>query len=359
MPYDVKKLLEIMLKKNISDIHLKANSAPLIRLNGELMEASSEKLSPDAIRSVADALLDKEQKKSFESEYDIDFAYSVEGLARFRVNISMERGNPTLVLRVIPTKVKSFEDLNLPASVLTKLCSESRGLVLITGITGAGKTTTMNAMIDYVNSNIKCKIVTVEDPIEHYHFDKKSSISQREIGRDAKSFEMALKYVLRQDPDIIVIGELRDYESMRAAMTAAETGHLVMATIHTVNAAQTVERIISLYPPHLEAIVRSQFANVIKGIVAQRLVLSKNNSMLYPITEIMIGTSLIRNIITEGKYSEINKAVEQGSFYGMKTFDQNLYELCMEGKISTETALENATNIDDITLRLKGIERTS
>lgn len=359
MAYDVKKLLEVMLKKNISDIHLKVNSAPLIRLNGELMPVSEEKLTPSVMHNIVSSLLSDEQKKKFENDCDIDFAFSVEGLSRFRVNVSMERGNPSIVLRVIPTKVKSFKELNLPAEVLTKLCKESRGLILVAGITGAGKTTTLNAMIDYINSNYRCKIITIEDPIEYYHFDNQSSISQREIGRDAKSFEVALKYALRQDPDIIVIGEMRDFETMKAAITAAETGHLVLATIHTINAAQTIERIINSYSPHLHQSVRAQLSNVIRGVIAQRLVLSKDSTMRYPITEILISTSHVRSIISEGKFSELNKVLEQGAFYGMKTFDQNLYELFSEGKITLETALENATNEDDVALRLKGIERTS
>lgn len=359
MSYDIKKLLEVMLKKNISDIHLKANSVPLIRYNGELIVASEEKLSAEVIQNIVRILLTDEQRKKFEEEKDIDFAYSIEGLSRFRVNISMERGNPSVVLRVIPTKVKSFEELNLPAEVLKKLCSETRGLILIAGITGAGKTTTLNAMIDYINSNLSYKIVTVEDPIEYYHMDKKSSIYQREIGRDAKSFATALKYSLRQDPDMVVIGEMRDFESISSAIIAAETGHLVMGTIHTVDATQTVERIINAYPPHLHQSVRIQLASVLKGVVAQRLIPSKDGMSRYPITEVMIVTSHIKSLISEGRYFDLSKAIEQGSFYGMKTFDQNLYELFSEGKISYESVVENATNVDDIKLRLTGIERTS
>ncbi len=357
--YDVKKLLSAMLKHNISDIHIKADAIPLLRINGTLAPAGEEKLSASVVNSIVEALLEKEQQEIFRREKDIDFAYSVEGLARFRVNVSMERGYPSVVLRVIPTSVKSFEDLNLPDEVLRKLCQTERGLILISGITGSGKTTTLNSMIDYINSTMCVKIVSIEDPIEYSHSDKKSSIFQREIGRDTKSFESALKFSLRQDPDIIVIGELRDFESIKSAIVAAETGHLVMATIHTADATQTIDRIVSTYPPHMQQGICAQLASVLKGIVAQRLVISKDSSCLYPICEILIGTSLIKNIISERKLSELPKALEQGSFYGMRTFDQDLYRLTLEGKITPETALENATNVDDLSLRLKGIERTS
>lgn len=349
-----------MLRHNISDIHIKSDSVPLLRIKGELIPAGEEKLSISVVNSIVDALLvEKEQQDIFRREKDIDFAYSVEGMARFRVNISLERNNPCVVLRVIPTTVKSFEDLNLPDDALRKLSQSERGLILIAGITGSGKTTTLNSMIDYVNNTMCVKIVTIEDPIEYSHSDKKSTILQREIGRDTRSFDTALKFALRQDPDIIVIGELRDFESMKAAILAAETGHLVMATIHTADATHTIDRIISAYPPHMQTGISAQLASVLKGIVAQRLVISKDSSCLYPICEILIGTSLIKNTIADRKLSELPKALEQGSFYGMRTFDQDLYRLTVEGKISSETALENATNVDDLSLRLKGIERTS
>lgn len=357
--YDVKKLLGAMIRNNISDIHLKSDSAPLVRVNGELVTASEEKITSETMKKIVESVLSLEQAEKFRRDCDIDFAYSVEGLSRFRVNMSMERGNPSIVLRVIPTEVKTFEELNLPDEAFRKLANESRGLILIAGITGSGKTTTLNAIINHINENTRAKIVTIEDPIEYYHFDKNSSISQREIGRDAKSFESALKYSLRQDPDIIVLGELRDSESMKAAILAAETGHLVLSTIHTIDTSQTIDRIISSYPPHLQSGVCAQLAYVVKGIVAQRLVPSKDCSAQYPICEILIGTSLIKNIIAEKKLGDIAKALEQGSFYGMRTFDQDIYKLFTEGKISSETAFENATNVDDLSLRLKGIERTS
>lgn len=357
--YDVKKLLGAMLRNNISDIHLKAGSVPLVRVNGDLSAASDEKLSADTMRKIVETILSQEQAEKFRKECDIDFAYSVEGLSRFRVNASMERGNPSMVLRVVPTGVKSFEELNLPDEVFRKLANVSRGLILVAGITGSGKTTTLNAVINHINETKRAKIVMIEDPIEYYHFDKESSISQREIGRDAKSFESALRYSLRQDPDIIVIGELRDSEAMKAAILAAETGHLVLSTIHTIDTSQTIDRIVSSYPPHLQSGVCAQLAYVIKGIVAQRLVPAKDGSMQYPICEILIGTSLVKNIIVEKRLGDIPKALEQGTFYGMRTFDQDLYSLCTEGKISSEIAFENATNVDDLSLRLKGIERTS
>jgi twitching motility protein PilT len=254
-------------------------------------------------------------------------------------------------------KVKSFEELNLPVEALKKLSSESRGLILVAGVTGAGKTTTMNAMLDYINENFCHNIVTVEDPVEYYHKDKKSSISQREVGLDTKSYAKALKYALRQDPDVVVIGEMRDFEAVSSAITAAETGHLVLSTIHTMDASQTIDRIIDSYPPHQQASVRSQLANIIKGIVAQRLVTTKDGQGRLPATEILLGTSMVKKLIAEGKLGEVYKTIEQGSYYGMHTFDNDLVEMYKKGLITVEEALDKATNPDDMTLNLKGIEK--
>lgn len=354
---NVNELLKLMIKKNISDIHFKVGAAPLIRLNGKLVSTGFDEFTPKHVEELAHALMSAEQRKLFLEHNEIDIAYSVEDVSRFRINIYKQRGTIALSMRVVPLKVKSFEALNLPIDVLTKLSSENRGLILITGVTGAGKTTTMNAMLDYINANFEYNVITVEDPIEYYHKDKKSSVSQREVGVDTKSYANALKYVLRQDPDVVIIGEMRDFEAMSAGITAAETGHLVLSTIHTMDSVQTIDRIIDAYPPHQQDSIRAQLANVTKGIIGQRLVRTKDGEGRVPATEIMIGTSLIRKLITDGKYADLYKSIEQGSYYGMHSFDQSLFNLYKDGKISLEDAIDKATNPDDLTLKLKGIDR--
>ena len=347
-----------MIKKGISDIHFKANAPPLIRIYGKLVSTGFDQFTAKAIEELAYSLMNPEQKKSFDEENELDVAYSIDTVSRFRVNVYRQRGTVALTLRVVPLKVKTFQELNLPEEPLKKLASESRGLILITGVTGAGKTTTLNAMLDYINATFQYNIITVEDPVEYFHTDKKSSISQREIGLDTKSYEKALKYVLRQDPDVVVIGEMREYKEISAAVTAAETGHLVISTLHTMDAVQTINRIIDTYPPHQKESVRAQFSNVIKGVVAQRLVNSSNEGALLPATEILIGTSLVRKLIAEGKPVDVYKAMEQGDYYGMHSFDQDLFRLYKEGKITMDEALDKSTNPDDLMLKLKGIEQS-
>jgi twitching motility protein PilT len=351
------QLLQLMVKKGISDIHFKVGSAPLIRVNGRLLQTGMEMISPENIEELAYGFMTPEQKRQFETEHELDIAYSIASLSRFRINVYLQRGTIALSLRVVPLQVKGFDELHLPVATLQKLAGETRGLILIAGITGAGKTTTLNSLIDYLNSQYSYNIITVEDPIEYYHRDKKSSISQREVGSDTRSYARALTHALRQDPDIVVIGEMRDFEAVSAAITAAETGHLVLSTIHTLDAVQTIDRIIDSFPPHQQASVRSQLGNVLKGIVAQRLLNCKDGDELIPVTEVLTGTSLVRKLIQENKLPDVYKSMEQGSYYGMHTFDQAIFELYRQGRITIEEALDNATNADDLTLKLKGIER--
>ncbi|HAX61754.1 MAG TPA: type IV pili twitching motility protein PilT [Elusimicrobia bacterium] len=354
---NVPELLQTMLKKGISDIHFKVGSPPSIRINGKLVSTGFESFTSKHIEEIAYGLLSKEQKEIFNAEDEIDMSYGLEGVSRFRVNIYRQRGTVALTLRVVPLKVKTFEELNLPANILKKLAEEPRGLILFAGITGAGKTTTMNAVLDYINENFAYKIVTIEDPIEYFHKDKKSFISQREVGADTKSFGRGLKYVLRQDPDVVCIGEMRDFEAISAGLTAAETGHLVLSTIHTMDTVQTMDRIVDAYPPHQQHQVRIALANVVKGIIAQRLIPTIKGDVRIPATEILIGTSLIRKNISEGKSSEIYKLMEQGEYYGMRTFDNDIIKLYKDKIITLEDALENATNPDDLMLKIKGIDR--
>ncbi|MFI5363114.1 MAG: type IV pilus twitching motility protein PilT [Elusimicrobiota bacterium] len=356
MAIDIKNLLTLMVEKDISDIHFKADSVPALRVRGAMILATNlQKMTEEDIASVAEQLMTKEQAAHFEKEMELDLAYSLKGSARFRVNVYRQKGSIGLTLRVVPVKLRSFEELNLPVAALTKLGQESRGLILFSGITGAGKTTTLNSFLNHLNLEHQYRIITIEDPIEYYHADQKSTIVQREVGLDTHSFASALKHVLRQDPDVVVIGEMRDFETMQAAISAAETGHLVLSTIHTLDATQTVDRIVDAHPAHQHVQVRQQLANCLKGVVGQRLVLSKDGKSRYPATEIMIANSLVRRQMLEGKTSELRKLLEGGEYYGMHTFDQDLIRLFSEGKIGEQAALEEATNSEDLALRLKGL----
>ena len=356
MAIDVNNLLKMMVEKDISDIHFKADSFPACRLHGAMVMATNlPRTSGRDIQAMANELLSEEQKRYFEAELELDLAYTLEGVSRFRVNVCMQQGSLCLTLRVIPMTLRGFADLNLPVKTLEGLAEHSRGLILFAGITGAGKTTTMNSFVSHLNESYPYRVITIEDPIEHYHTDKKCSIIQREVGRDTKSFAAALKHVLRQDPDVIVIGEMRDLEAMQAALNAAETGHLVISTVHTMDAVHTVDRIVDAHPVHQHAQVRQQIANTLKGVVAQRLVTAANGQTRYPATEIMLGSNLIRGHLLEGKSAELAKAIEGGGFYGMHTFDQDLLRLFGEGKISEKTVMENCTTPQDVTLKLQGL----
>src|SRR3989339_1621535 len=357
MAMNTNELLKLVVKAGISDIHFKADSPPLIRLYGKLMSSEFDNFTAKQIEELAYSFLTKEQKEKFEADEELDVSYGVEGVSRFRINVYRQRNTIALTLRVVPVKIKNFTELNLPEETLKKIVGCSRGLILVTGVTGAGKTTTMNSILDYINASFSSNIITVEDPIEFYHKDKKSSISQREVGTDTKSYPKALKHILRQDPDVVVIGEMRDYEAICAAITTAETGHLVLSTIHTIDTVQTIDRIIDSYPQHQQGPVRSQLAYVLKGIVAQRLVLRKDGEGMIPATEVLIGTSLMRKMLAEGKLAEAYKAMEQGSYYSMHTFDQSLFSLFKDGKITIEEALDKSSNPDDLMLKLRGIER--
>ena len=356
MAIDIKNLLKLMVQKDISDIHFKADSFPAFRLHGAMvMAANLQKTAPQDIQVMADQLMSEEQKKVFAAEQELDLAYTLDGVSRFRVNVCMQRGSISLTLRVIPVKLRSFEELNLPVETMRKLAQQNRGLILFAGITGAGKTTTMNSFLHHLNETCPYRVITIEDPIEYYHPDNKCSIVQREVGRDTKSFASALRHVLRQDPDVVVVGEMRDLEAMQAALNAAETGHLVLSTVHTMDAAQTMGRIIDAYPAHQHDQVRQQLTNTLKGIVAQRLVVAKDGKTRYPATEILIGSNMVRGQIMEGKSADIYKVMEGGAYYGMHSFDQDLVRLYREGKIDEKAVLENSTTPQDVALKLQGL----
>ena len=352
---DTRELLQFMVKQNISDIHFKANCAPLIRLNGQLVSTRYEPFTPKVIQELAASMMNDEHKKRFETEGELDMSYTVDNVSRFRVNVYKQKGTTALTLRVIPLELKSFAELNLPTNPLEKLCRLPSGLILIAGVTGAGKTTTLNAMVRYLNENFPYNIITVEDPIEFYHRDNKSSISQREVGADTESFGSAMKYILRQDPDVIVIGEMRDPETVMAAVTAAETGHLVLSTIHTIDALHTLQRVVDTYPNAQQTHVRMSVAGVLRGVVAQKLLPTMDGQSRIPILEIMASTPYIRQLIIDGKMSELYTSISRGLNEGMMTFDQDLLRATKEGKISKEAALAESSRPDNLLSMLQGI----
>ncbi len=353
---DLKSLLKLMVEKDISDIHFKAGGPPVLRRHGQLVLAGNVKaMGEEQVRELAEELMNEQQRKAFAGLDELDLAASLDGVSRFRVNVFRQRGSVALSLRLVPFAARGFEELNLPKAPLEKLASESRGLILFAGVTGAGKTTSLNSLLDHINATATCRIITIEDPIEFFHQDKKSSIVQREVGQDTRSFAAALKGALRQDPDVVVVGEMRDPETIHAALVAAETGHLVLSTIHTIDAVQTVDRIVDAFPSQQHVQVRSQLAGTLRGVVGQRLISSADGKARYPATEVLVMNAQIRRLILEGKSVEIYRALEGGGYYGMHSFDQDLLRLFKDGKIDQKTAMENATNAEDLALKLKGI----
>jgi twitching motility protein PilT len=358
---ELNEILGIAMKAKGSDVHLKAGIPPIVRIDGKLRAIpNAERLSADAVRGMAHAIMNERQKKIFDEQFEVDLSYGVPGLGRFRVNVFAQRGTVAMVLRAIPIAIPSLESLNLPP-VLKKLALEQRGLILVTGTTGSGKSTTLASMIDYINENRTCNIITIEDPVEYLHKDKKSLISQREVGFDTLTFGKALTSSLRQDPDVILVGEMRDYETIETALTAAETGHLVLSTLHTLDAAETINRIISVFPPYHQRQVRMQLSGILKGVVSQRLVPRCDAKGRVPAVEIMIGTARIKDCIDDKeKTKQIPDAIAQGfTSYGMQTFDQSLMQLLTKKLISYEEALRQSSNPDDFALKVSGISSTS
>jgi len=357
----INDLLKIAVSKGGSDLHLKVGNQPIVRVNGHLQPLVDQKrlMQEDTI-SLAFSMMNSNQREKFKTNCEIDLAYSVPGLGRFRVNCFMQRGTVGLVLRVIPMKILSFKELFLPP-VMEKLSMEQRGLIICTGTTGSGKSTTLASMVDYVNIHRVEHIMTIEDPIEYLHRDKKSIINQREVGADTKSFFNALRVALRQDPDVILVGEMRDFDTIETAITAAETGHLVLSTLHTLDATETINRIIAFFPPHQQKQIRLQLAGVLKGIISQRLMPRADGKGRIPAIEIMVSTPLIKDyIIDKEKTKDIRDAIADGvSQYGMQTFDQCLLRLFNQKLITLEEALRRCTNPDDFQLKLKGISSTS
>jgi len=317
------------------------------------------RITPEEMLSMAFSMMTNRQKQKFKETAELDMAYGVAGLGRFRVNVFQQRGNVGMVLRVIPTKIRTIEELELPR-ILTQICEEQRGLVLCTGTTGSGKSTTLAAMIDRINSLRSEHIITIEDPIEYLHRDKKGFINQREVEVDTSSFSTALRAALRQDPDVVLVGEMRDLETISTALLAAETGHLVLSTLHTLDATETIQRIIAVFPPPEQKQIRLQLASTLKAVVSQRLV-RKSEGGRVPAVEVMISTGYIRDcIINPDKTRMIRDAIAAGtSQYGMQTFDQSLFDLYSRNLISLEEAIMRASNPDDFRLRVQGIRSSA
>ena len=354
---ELNRILQIAVKGGASDIHIKAGLPPVFRIDGSLMPLrDAKRLTPEEIGKMAAGIMNKIQREQFQETLDVDLSYGVPGVGRFRVNTFQQRGSIGLVFRVIPFKVKSVDELLLP-EVIRDIAEERRGLILVTGATGSGKSTTLAAMVDYINSTRTSHIVTIEDPIEFLIRDKKSIINQREVGNDTISFARALKAALRQDPDVIMLGEMRDVETIEIAMMAAETGHLVLSTLHTTDAAESVNRIVTAFPPHQRDQARYQFANLFQGVVAQRLVPRADGKGRVPAVEIMLGTARIRELILERATPRtITENISKGFVsYGMQTFDQSLMNLLQSGYITYEEALAQSSNPDDFALRVSGI----
>lgn len=361
MALNLNKLLKLSVQANASDVHLKTGLPAMFRVDGALMPLKeSERLTPEEGARLAYSLMSPPQKQHFEEENEIDIGYGIPGVGRFRVNIFRQRGTVGMVFRVIPFKIATLDDLKLP-KVIEKISMERRGLILVTGTTGSGKSSTMAAMIDFINSRRTGHILTIEDPIEYLIRDKRCVVSQREIGVDTNNFPRALRAALRQDPDVILVGEIRDMETIETALTAAETGHLVLSTLHTLDAAETINRITGIFPPHQQKQIRLQLAAVLRGVISQRLVPKADGKGRVPACEILRASNRIREMIEdEERTRELTQAISGGhTAYGMQTFDQSLMSLYTNKFITYNEAMKQSSNPDDFALRVQGISSTS
>ena len=338
---EIKELLITAKDKDASDLHLNIGIPPVIRINGKLIKLDLPELTPEITHDMIYSILSEKQKTDFEKFGELDLSYELANISRFRVNVFKHRRGEAAAFRLIPEKIKTLSELNLP-SILSDFTDKEKGLVLITGPTGSGKSTTLASLIDIINKNRYDNIITIEDPIEFIHYHKNCLITQREVGSHTESFASALRSALREDPDVILVGEMRDLETISMALTAAETGHLVFSTVHTISAAETIERVIDVFPPHQQNQVRMQIAGSLLGVVAQTLIPTLDEKGRVPALEIMIANSAIRNLIREGKVHQIPSTIQISKKDGMQSLDQSLKDLLMEGKISREDAMKRA-----------------
>jgi twitching motility protein PilT len=345
-------LLNLVVDNGASDLHLTVGTPPVIRVDGELIATDLDVLTPMDTRSLVYNMLTAEQQKSFERDLELDISYSVHGFGRFRVNVYKQRGCVASAFRVIPSKIPSLEELRL-SPVITEFSKLTRGLVLVTGPTGSGKSTTLAAVVDLINENRRCHIITIEDPIEYLHYHKKSIVNQRELHVDTHTFSAALKHVLREDPDVILVGEMRDFETIETALTLAETGHLVFGTLHTTDAAQTINRIIDVFPPHQQDQARTQISFVLRAVVAQQLLLTASGKGRVVCEEILIVNPAVQNIVRDNKVQQLYTVMQTGQNLGMKTFEQSLKDLYQRGEITYQEAMTHTLRPDELARMLK------
>lgn len=350
----INDLLRRALTRGASDLHLKSGGVPVLRIDGELFpQDDMPEMTPQDMKGLFEEVTTEEQRTLFADELETDFAYQSSGIGRFRINVYLQGGEISLACRPVRTQIPAIEELGLP-EVCKDMVLKRSGLVLVTGPTGCGKSTTLAAMINYLNHREKRKVITIEDPVEFIHQDKKCIFSQRELGRDTRSFASALKHVIRQDPDVILVGEMRDLETMATALTAAETGHLVLTTLHTSGASQAIDRFIDIFPSHQQQQVRIQLSTVIEGVLHQILVPGSNGSGRVAAVEVMVATAAIRNLVREGKTYQMGSVIQAGSQYGMTTLNQSLLALCRSGTISKEIALARSVDAEELKGMLDG-----
>lgn len=348
------ELLKQMVEKQASDLHLGVGYSPTLRIDGTLVSLEYAPLTHEGISDLLQQILSKEQIAAFLKNQECDMAFGIEGLGRFRVNCFFQRGKMAVAIRLIPSKIRSFEECGLPADVMNYFCNRPKGLVLVTGATGSGKSTTLASMVEKINQTHACHIVTIEDPIEYIHQNKKAIVDQREVGQDTHSFTEALKHILRQDPNVILIGEMRDCETMDVALMAAETGHLVLATLHTSDSTQSINRIIDVFPAHQQQQVRIQLSMVLQGVLSQQLIPRCDGPGRVLALEILITTHAVRSLIRDAKVHQIFSAIQTGQKEGMKTMNQSLCELYTRKMISLEEALGRTTEVEDLKRLITG-----
>jgi twitching motility protein PilT len=346
MPVTMKQLLEEMVHRGATDLHISAGSPPLFRIDGVLVPSNYDVLTKEEAQQLVYSVMTDEQKKKLEEEWEVDFSFGITGLSRFRANAYKQRGSISIAIRTIPYKIRNFEELGLPP-VVEEFASRTKGLVLVTGPTGHGKSTTLASIIEKINNERRCHILTIEDPIEYLFANKKAYITQRQVESDTKSFARALKYALRQDPDVVMIGEMRDLETIEAALTISETGHLTLATLHTNSAVEAINRIIDVFPPHQQQQVRTQLSFVLLGIITQAL-LPKIGGGRVLACEVLVATPAVRAMIRDNKVHQIYSLMQAGQKYGMQTMNQSLYKLYMQRKITLETALSFSRDPDEL-----------